>query len=113
MRPDGEENRLHREYFAAPGHGPRTEGAFEIQIASTGAVIQVAPQQTVLAALAEHGVVVPTSCEQGICGTCAVRVLDGVPDHRDMCLTEEERSRGDRLTPCCSRSLTPRLVLDL
>ena len=107
------ENRLHREYFAAPERSPHPDGAFEIQIASTGEVIHVAPEQTVLAALARHGVILPTSCEQGICGTCAVRVLDGVPDHRDMCFTEEERSRGDRLTPCCSRSLSPRLVLDL
>ncbi|WBY02375.1 PDR/VanB family oxidoreductase [Ramlibacter tataouinensis] len=107
------ESRLHREYFAAPVRSPCTEGEFEVQIASTGAVIQVSAGQSILAALAQHGFILPTSCEQGICGTCAVGVLDGVPDHRDMCLTQEERMRGDRLTPCCSRSLSPRLVLDI
>ena len=54
-----------------------------------------------------------TSCEQGVCGTCLTRVLDGVPDHRDLYLTPEEQAANDQFTPCCSRSKTRLLVLDL
>jgi vanillate O-demethylase ferredoxin subunit len=39
--------------------------------------------------------------------------LKGVPDHRDLFLTEEEQALNDQFTPCCSRSKTPLLVLDL
>ena len=53
------------------------------------------------------------SCEQGICGTCLTRVLEGVPDHRDLFLTENEQALNDQFTPCCSRSKSPLLVLDL
>jgi len=28
-------------------------------------------------------------------------------------LTDAERAHGDRFTPCCSRALSPRLILDL
>lgn len=104
---------VHREYFAAPAAAPAEQGAFEVQIASTGAVIRVAPDQSVIAALAAAGIERPLSCEQGVCGTCLTGVLDGRPDHRDVYLTDEERARGDRFTPCCSRALSPRLVLDL
>lgn len=119
------EARLHREYFgAAPGATPAAAtgtspaaapagGAFEVQIASTGALIRVAPDQTVVAALAAAGVAVPVSCEQGVCGTCLTRVIDGTPEHRDLFLTDDERQRNDRFTPCCSRAASPRLVLDL
>jgi vanillate monooxygenase ferredoxin subunit len=104
---------LHREYFAAPAAAPAEQGAFEVQIASTGAVIRVAPDQSVVAALAAAGIERPLSCEQGVCGTCLTGVLDGKPDHRDVYLTDEEHARGDCFTPCCSRALSPRLVLDL
>ena len=69
--------------------------------------------QTVVQALAAAGVEIPTSCEQGVCGTCLTRVLEGEPDHKDMYLTPEEQAANDQFTPCCSRSKSPMLVLDL
>jgi len=104
---------LHREYFAAPPAAPAEQGAFDVQIASSGAVIHVASDQSVIAALAAAGIERPVSCEQGVCGTCLTGVLDGQPDHRDVYLTDEEHARGDCFTPCCSRALSPRLLLDL
>ncbi|MGF6963067.1 ferredoxin [Paraburkholderia sp. WC7.3g] len=86
---------------------------FEIELASSGEVIRVRTNQTAIEALIEHGVLVPTSCERGVCGTCVTRVLDGLPDHRDVFLTEWEHMRNDQFTPCCSRSKTARLVIDL
>jgi vanillate O-demethylase ferredoxin subunit len=109
--PDG---RIHFEYFAAGDTTARSgDGAFEVLLASSGRVITVEPDQSVIAALASAGVVVPTSCEQGVCGTCLTRVIDGSPDHRDSYLTSEEQAAGDQFLPCCSRSRSPRLVLDL
>ena len=69
--------------------------------------------KTVVRVLAEHGVEVPTACEQGVCGTCLTRVLDGEPEHRDSFLSEAERARNDQFTPCCSRAKSRVLVLDL
>jgi vanillate O-demethylase ferredoxin subunit len=40
-------------------------------------------------------------------------VLAGEPDHQDCYLSDAERALGDRFLPCCSRSKTPLLVLDL
>ena len=94
-------------------NGTRTEQAFKIRIASTGALIDVPADRTVVAALASAGIDVPTSCEQGICGTCLTGILEGEPDHRDFFLTPEEQEANDQFTPCCSRSKTTLLVLDL
>jgi vanillate monooxygenase ferredoxin subunit len=108
-----DEQQLHYEFFNAEPVKLSTDGSFEVQLASSGRVIRVEGNQTVLAALAAHGVHVPTSCEQGVCGTCLTRVLSGEPDHRDMYLTPEEQAANDQFLPCCSRARSERLVLDL
>jgi len=63
--------------------------------------------------LKDHGIEILTSCEQGVCGTCITRVLEGEPDHRDMYFTDEEKAKNDQFTPCCSRAKSKTLVLDL
>jgi vanillate O-demethylase ferredoxin subunit len=103
---------LHREYFSND-HATAEGGAFDVRIASSGRTIRIAPDQTIAAALDAAGIAVPTSCEQGVCGTCLTRVLEGTPDHRDLFLTDEEHAANDCMTVCCSRSATPLLVLDL
>jgi vanillate O-demethylase ferredoxin subunit len=107
------EAQVHREYFTAAPLDHSTDGGFDIRIASSGQTIRVAADQTVVAALAAHGIEVPMSCEQGVCGTCLTRVLAGEPDHKDFFLTPAEHALNDQFTPCCSRAKTPLLVLDL
>ncbi len=103
---------LHHECFS-----PRTPetpgGAFEIELAGSGRVIVVAAGQSAAEALMDAGIDVPVSCEQGICGTCITRVVAGEPDHRDSYLSPSQHAQNAMFTPCCSRSKTPRLVLDL
>ena len=106
------EDNLHREYFAgAASAGAQTP--FDVRIASTGKVIHVASGTTVVAALASHGILIPTSCGQGVCGTCVTGVVEGEPDHRDRVLSREQQLRNDCFMPCCSRARGAMLTLDL
>jgi vanillate monooxygenase ferredoxin subunit len=107
------EAQLHYEFFGAEVARSDSDAGFEIQLASSGRVIMVPRDQTVVQALAEAGVDIMVSCEQGVCGTCLTRVLEGVPDHKDSYLTPQEQAANDQFTPCCSRSKSPRLVLEL
>ena len=104
---------IHLEYFVAAPQDTSADGPFEVRIASTGKSYPVAADQSVVQALREHGIEIMTSCEQGVCGTCITRLLDGVPVHRDAYFTDEERAKNDQFTPCCSRAATRTLVLDL
>jgi vanillate O-demethylase ferredoxin subunit len=105
--------RVHREHFAAAAHDRSADLPFDIRIASTGAVVHVARDTSALHALAAHGIRVPSSCEQGVCGTCLTGVLDGEPDHRDLFLDAGQRVRNDCMALCCSRARSPVLTLDL
>ncbi len=107
------ESRLHYEFFSAAAVDTSSDDTFEVCLARTGKTVSIPADRTVTQALADAGIDVPVSCEQGICGTCVTRVLDGEPEHRDLFLSPEEQSRNDRFLPCCSRSKSRRLVLDL
>lgn len=104
---------LHREYFAATPVDTGDDGSFAVKLASSGQVFDIPADRSVVQVLESHGIEIPISCEQGVCGTCLTRVLEGVPEHRDMFLTEAEQACNDQFTPCCSRSKTSLLVLDL
>ena len=56
---------------------------------------------------------VPSSCRDGICGSCETKVLEGVPDHRDSLLSAKERAACTSMMVCVSRAKSDRLVLDL
>ena len=104
---------VHHEHFAGQDPGASEDRAFEVRLASSGQTIKVAPGQSMAAALHASGIDLPVSCEQGVCGTCLTRVIAGEPEHRDSYLTDEERSRNDQCLPCCARSRSACLVLDL
>lgn len=104
---------LHVEYFGATAADTGGDRPFDVRLAASGRVVTIPAGRTVLKVLAEQGVDIPYSCEEGVCGTCLTRVLNGVPDHRDLYLTDAERAANDQFTPCCSRARTPLLVLDL
>ncbi|KQQ40513.1 Vanillate O-demethylase oxidoreductase [Duganella sp. Leaf126] len=106
-------DQLHLEYFGAVVEQAEGDQPFEVRIRSSGAAYTVPAGVTVMQVLQDAGVFVPASCEQGVCGTCLTRVLDGIPDHRDQYLTEDEQAANDQFTPCCSRAKTPALLLDL
>ncbi len=109
--PDGA---LHVERFRPPEGGPDPSGdGFEVYLDYSELTITVPSGKTILQAVEEAGVEALFSCREGTCGTCETRVLEGVPDHRDYVLSREDQESGEMMMICCSRSRTPRLVLDL
>ena len=102
---------IHLEYFKANVDTAGT--SFVVVAAKSGKQVEVPDGVTIFEALLKAGIEIPVSCEQGICGTCVTDVIEGIPDHRDMYLTEDEKASNTQMTPCCSRSLSPRLVLNL
>lgn len=103
---------VHTEYFA-PRQTSDTTGGFEVRCARSAKSAQVRPGQTVLHALLGLGVEVPYACEEGICGTCEVPVLQGQPEHRDSVLTQQEKDAGKTMMVCCSGARGGVLVLDI
>ncbi|MDR5748897.1 PDR/VanB family oxidoreductase [Caballeronia sp. LZ029] len=105
---------VHLEYFAAdPMSLTGSQETFQVRLARSDTTFAVPAGRSIVEVLAEHGVHIETSCEQGVCGTCLTGVLDGVPDHRDVFLTDAEKQACDKIMPCVSRAKSLLLVLDL
>ena len=100
-------------FSARPLTAPVRAEAFEVELARSQLSLTIPPDRSILDVVEEAGVGVLSSCAEGTCGTCETAVLDGLPDHRDSVLTEDERRAGDCMMICVSRSCTARLVLNL
>jgi vanillate O-demethylase ferredoxin subunit len=87
--------------------------ALVVHLARSGQRIEVDAQTSILEALLLAGVDVPSSCQQGVCGTCETRVISGTPQHRDQILSDAERASNSIMMICCSRAVSAELTLDL
>lgn len=89
------------------------EAEFQLTFAQSDKTVLVGPNERIIDVAARCGIAIATSCEQGVCGTCVVRVIGGTPDHRDMYLNEAEKAEGNQMCACVSRSRSRNLILDL
>lgn len=113
LLPESEDaDRLRLEYFSAPAVEYEPGGAFMVRLARSAVELRVEPEQSVLEVIRSAGVDVLTDCEEGICGSCETRVLEGEIEHRDYVLTAQEKARMDCMMVCVSRAACPLLVLD-
>ena len=112
---DRPEDSLRIEHFESTlgSLDPAREHGFEVELKDSGITVSVRADQTLLAALRAANIDVQSDCEEGLCGSCEIRVLAGEVDHRDRVLTRTEREAGDRLMSCCSRARGGRLSLEL
>ena len=103
--------RLRTERFGVDDRAP--SAAFDVELRSFGKTIRVPADRSLLDAMLDAGVDVAFGCRSGVCKSCAVRVVDGEPDHRDAALSASEREQGQLICPCVSRAKGDRLVLDV
>lgn len=107
------------DFGAAPAEEPDGGAAggagnapFVVETAD-GSEVEVSADESILDALHRAGIPALNSCRKGTCGTCETPVLDGVPEHRDDILSDEEREANDTMMICVSRCRGARLVLDI
>jgi phthalate 4,5-dioxygenase reductase subunit len=102
---------VHFESFGVTPVDSSLNAEFSVKLQSSGKVIPVSAQQSILQALKQAGQQVPSSCESGTCGSCRVGLLEGEADHRDFVLMDDEFDKAIMI--CVSRAKSEQLVLDL
>ncbi|WP_286278928.1 PDR/VanB family oxidoreductase [Naasia aerilata] len=83
---------IHLERFEAKVLGePIWNEPFDVELLLSGMTVTVQPEETILDVVERNGLVVPSSCRVGTCGTCEVAVVDGEIEHRDSVLSPRSR----------------------
>jgi phthalate 4,5-dioxygenase reductase component len=101
---------VHFEAFTEAAEAKPDDRPFTVRLAKSGGTVAVPVGQTILEALRQHGLDVPSSCESGTCGTCRTRLIAGEADHRDLVLADDERACN--IMVCVSRARSAELVID-
>lgn len=105
-------DRIRFERFAAPP-AQVADKAVRVILQRSSKVVEASASQSILDAVQAAGVDAPAACRTGNCGTCAVKVLAGEPDHRDLSLSAVEREQAGLMCICVSRAISSTLTLDL
>ena len=85
--------------------------AFELHLGRTGQTVHVPAHLSIIGVLRNHNIDMPSSCQQGVCGTCVTEVVEGIVEHQDAVLTDDERAT--HMCPCVSRAAGERLTLNI
>lgn len=101
---------VHFEAFTEAAEVKPDDKPFTVRLAKSGGSITVPVGKTILEALRDHGLDVPSSCESGTCGTCRTRLVSGEVDHRDLVLADDERASN--IMVCVSRARGGDIVID-
>ena len=106
------ERNIHLERFGAELD---TDGApFTVVAAQSGKQVIIEPGETIAEKLAGIGIKIPVFMPIWCLWHLSLRQsLKGMPDHRDLVLTDQEKAANDQITVCCSRSKSKQLILDV
>lgn len=95
-------DRVRSESFAGVAKAESSQGEpFDAWLVLSKRVIHVPEHETLLQAMLREDVPLDYSCEGGACGSCVVELVEGSVEHRDLCLSEDERAGA--MTACVSR----------
>jgi ferredoxin-NADP reductase len=105
-----QDDQFHTEIFQPTVDENFKPEPFEATLASTGQTFTIPADRSLLDVLRDNGVIMTSSCELGVCGSCECGYLGGVVIHRDKVLAISKRQ--DRMLLCVSRARTA-VLLDL
>ncbi|HTO29342.1 MAG TPA: Rieske 2Fe-2S domain-containing protein [Devosia sp.] len=106
------EEAIHFEYFKNDKIIDNSS-AFDVELARSAMTLHVPSGKSIMEVMREAGLTVPSSCEQGACGTCLTTVIEGEVDHQDVYLNDSEKASNSCMMTCVSRAKSARLVLDI
>jgi len=93
-------------------HTALDTGSLILKLSRSGLAVNISSDETVLEGAEKNGVLLPSGCRQGNCGTCATKLVSGnVQVEAAEALNDEMRSQGFIL-PCVSRALSD-ITLDV
>jgi ferredoxin-NADP reductase len=84
--------------------------AFTVQFSKQAKTIEVRADQTVLSCAKKASVRLPSSCANGICGTCKSKLISGTVDMKHGGGIRQREIDAGFFLPCCSKPLSDLVI---
>ncbi|WP_041414156.1 hybrid-cluster NAD(P)-dependent oxidoreductase [Sinorhizobium fredii] len=94
-----------------PVSDPVESATFKVEFSKQSRTIDVSGEQTVLSCAKKSGVRIPSSCANGLCGTCKSKLVSGTVDMKHSGGIRQREIDAGFFLPCCSKPLSD-LVID-
>jgi ferredoxin-NADP reductase len=88
-----------------------TARSFQVEFAKQSRKIEVFGDKTILSSAKKAGLRIPSSCANGLCGTCKSKLVSGSVDMNHNGGIRQREIEAGFFLPCCSRPLSD-LVID-
>ncbi|MES2259460.1 MAG: hybrid-cluster NAD(P)-dependent oxidoreductase [Pseudomonadota bacterium] len=85
---------------------PGAAAQFSVNFTRSGDTVSCGAGQTILAAARGAGMRLPTSCTQGLCGTCKTKMVSGQVDMKHAGGIRQREIDQGWILPCCSKPLS-------
>jgi ferredoxin-NADP reductase len=85
---------------------PAGDAKFSVSFSRTGDTVACGADQTILGAARAAGLRMPSSCTQGLCGTCKTRLTSGQVDMKHAGGIRQREIDQGWILPCCSKPLS-------
>ena len=99
-------DRCHEESFdLAPSHPPARTSAgptYTVELRRSGQTLECDEGTTLLSAAAQAGLSLPSSCQEGMCGTCKTTMLSGSVEMSHAGGIRPREIAQDKILLCCS-----------
>lgn len=86
--------------------GGATDLGFEVTFTRSGCAVRCGRDETILQAAFRAGLTPPSSCSEGVCGTCKTVLVDGEVDMQHQGGIRPREIAMGKVLICCSRPLT-------
>ncbi|MEP7456101.1 hybrid-cluster NAD(P)-dependent oxidoreductase [Phyllobacterium sp. SB3] len=96
--------------FAMPLSEAIETKSFRVEFSKQGKSVEVRADQTVLSCAKKSSVRIPSSCANGICGTCKSRLLSGAVDMKHEGGIRQREIDAGFFLPCCSKPLSDLVI---
>ncbi|CAN7165665.1 FAD-binding oxidoreductase [Pararhizobium sp. LjRoot238] len=84
--------------------------SFKVEFARQSRTLDVTSEQTVLSCAKKAGVKIPSSCSNGLCGTCKSKLVRGTVDMKHNGGIRQREIDAGFFLPCCSKPLSDLVI---
>lgn len=103
---EAQDETLASEALAAEAHSKPVSNCVTLSFTKSNRIVSGVADKTVLTIARDNGLPIPSSCRNGVCGTCKSKLVSGTVDMKHNGGIRQREIDSGMFLPCCSKPLS-------